>query len=140
MEIQDGGLWSPPAVSDGVVYVANYEDYDRGHGWDGYLHALDAQSGQERWVFRADEALADPDGSPHDGVGHWDGPPVLAGGVVYFSCNDGYLHGLDAQNGQETWKFETGVPDESPLAVSDGVVYVGSEDGYLYAVRFYAVK
>ena len=136
MEVQDGGLQLPPAaVSDGVVYVANYEDYDHQHGWDGDLHALDAQSGQERWVFRADEARADPDGSPHDGVGHWDGPPAISGGVVYFSSNDGCLHGLDAQSGQEKWKFETGVPEESPLAISGGVVYVGSKDGCVYAVK-----
>ena len=127
-------IGSPPAISGGVVYVANYEDYDHHHGWDGYLHALDAQSGQEKWMFRAGEALADPDGSPHDGVGD-PNPPAVSGGVVYFGSNDGYLHGLDAQSGQEKWKFETGDPAAhySP-AVSGGLVYVG-QDGYLYAMK-----
>ena len=55
--------------------------------------------------------------------------------MVYFGSNDGYLHGLDAQSGQEKWKFDTGDPAAhySP-AVSDGVVYFG-QDGYLYALK-----
>ncbi len=62
-------------------------------------------------MFRADEALRDaPDGSPHTGVDYLDSPPAISGGLVYFSSNDGYLHGLDAQSGQEKWKFETGTP------------------------------
>ena len=86
-------------------------------------------------MFRADEALADPDGTPHSGVDYVDDPPAISGGVVYFGSNDGYLHGLDAQSGQEKWKFETGDPAAhySP-AVSDGVVYFG-QAGYLYAMK-----
>ncbi len=128
-------LGSPPAISGGVAYVANYEDYDDHDGWDGYLHALDIQSGREKWTFRADEALADPDGTPHSGVGMGD-PPAISGGVVYFGSNDGYLHGLDAQSGQEKWQFETGDPEAChySLAVSGGLVYFG-DDGHVYAMK-----
>ena len=129
---------SSPAISGGVVYVANDDDKD------GYLHALDIQSGQEKWVFRAGEALraGGAGGTPHRGANWWDDPPAISGGLVYFGGNDGYLHGLDAQSGQEKWKFETGYTDvpyppagRLSSAVSNGVVYVGSADGYLYAVK-----
>ena len=78
----------------------------------------------------ADEAR---DGTPHSGIDGRDTPPAVSGGVVYIGSNDGYLHALDTQSGQEKWKFETGDP-EAAYAVSGGVVYFG-EDGYLYAVK-----
>ena len=128
-------IGSPPAISGGVVYVASYGDYDDHDGWAGYLHALDIQSGREKWMFRAGEALADPDGTPHSGVGD-PNPPAISGGVVYFGSNDGYLRGLDAQSGQEKWKFETGDPGAHYTpAVSGGLAYFGGDDGLLYAVN-----
>jgi len=59
----------------------------------------------------------------------------MSGGVVYFGSDDGYLYSVDAETGQEKWKFKTGNCVSSSPAVSGGVVYFGSDDGYLYAIK-----
>lgn len=41
---------------------------------------------------------------------------------------------LNADTGDERWRFETVRGADSAPAVVDGVVYVGSGGGYLYAV------
>ena len=52
-------IWSSPAVSGGLVYVGSN---------DGYLYALDAASGTERWRF---------------GDGRVISSPAVSGGLVY---------------------------------------------------------
>ena len=105
-----GGVFSSPAVVDGVVYV--------GQGRD--VYALDAASGQLRWRYET-------------GSGVYSSPAVVDG-VVYVGSYDDYLYALDAASGQLRWRYETGNRVYSSPAVVDGVVYVGSRDNYLYAV------
>ena len=150
-KFQTGGrVRSSPAVSDGVIYFGSE---------DGYLYAVDIQSGAEKWKFQTGGRV-------------WSSPAV-SDGVVYFGSDDTYLYAVDSQTGAEKWKFQTGGPVWSPRpsptgwstsaawtttstpwtsraarrsgssrpgvrsalpAVSDGVVYFGSMDAYLYAV------
>jgi outer membrane protein assembly factor BamB len=60
--------------------------------------------------------------------------PVVAGGVVYFGSDDGYLYAVDIETGGEVWKFQTGDDVRSSPAIVDGVVYFGSWDNYVYAL------
>jgi eukaryotic-like serine/threonine-protein kinase len=106
-----GAVASSPVVSDGVVYFGSA---------DGYLYAVDVQTGQERWTFQTGDAV-------------WSSPAV-SDGVAYVSSNDDYLYALDAQSGQEKWKFRTEGWVTSSPAISDSVVYFGSSDTHLYAV------
>ncbi len=151
-KFQTGGrVRSAPALSDGVIYFGSE---------DGYLYALDPQTGAEKWRFKTGGAV-------------WSSPAV-SDGMVYFGSDDNYLYAVDLQTGAEKWKFKTGGrglvlpgrlrwsglrrqhgrlflrrrrPDgtekwkfqtgnqitDSP-AVSDGVVCFGSFDQYLYAL------
>ena len=105
-------VWSSPAISGGVVYFGSN---------DGYLYALDSQSGQEKWKVK---------------TGGWvRSSPAISEGVVFFGSYDGYLYALDSQSGQEKWSYHTldGGSWSSP-AIADGMVYFGSDDGYLYAL------
>jgi outer membrane protein assembly factor BamB len=116
----DGAVRSTPAVAGGAVYF--------GSG-DGYLYAVDLQSGQEKWRFKTEGAV-------HSS-------PAIFNGVVYFTSRDGGLYAVDAQTGELRLKFQTGeaLPYSwgfdyyvsSPL-VADGLVYFGSADGHLYAL------
>jgi len=45
------------------------------------------------------------------------------------------LYALDAETGQELWRYETGGVVYSSPAVSEGTVYVGSKDNNLYALE-----
>ena len=107
-------------MSDGALYV--------GSG-DGYLYALDAQTGQEKWKFAAGKVDTSS--------------PAVADGVVYFGSYDdegGALYAVDAKSGRQKWKFSEALANAhwgySSPAVSDGVVYVGTsgEGGALYAL------
>ena len=69
------GLWrgvrASPAVSDGVVYYGNE---------GGFVFAVDAQTGTEKWEFETGEAVRST--------------PAVSDGVVYVGCDDGYLYAL----------------------------------------------
>ena len=60
-------------------------------------------------------------------------PGCLGGGGLLRQCGR-LLYALDAQSGQERWKFETGASIGFSPAVSDGVVYFGNDAGRLYAL------
>jgi len=104
-------IWSSPAVVDGLVYFGSF---------DGYVHALDASTGEERWRFQTGGEV-------------WSSPAV-ADGKVYIGSGDYSLYALNAVTGEQLWRFETGAQVNSSPTVADGVVYVGSTDGCVYAV------
>jgi outer membrane protein assembly factor BamB len=119
----EGQMWAGPTVADGVAYVGSM---------DGYLYAVDSQTGGELWKFEASHPVIST--------------PAVADRTVYFGSgcvgrlclrrpdSDYYFYALDSQTGQEKWRFKTrGGVATSPL-IADGVVYFGSEDQHLYAV------
>jgi outer membrane protein assembly factor BamB len=103
-----------PAVFNNTVYIGS---------WDSYLYAFNADTGDEKWSFKAGE-----DNIIHNQVGFQSSPAVVDG-VVYVGCRDGHVYALDAANGRKKWDYSTnkswvnGTP-----AVRDGVVYVGTSD------------
>ncbi len=60
--------------------------------------------------------------------------PAVVNGLVYIGSFDKHIYAIDAETGQEKWKFETGSPVWSSPAVVEGVLYIGSNDHYLYAL------
>lgn len=99
----DDAVWSSPAVADGTLYVGSY---------DGYLYALDADSGERRWRYRTGDRI--------------DGSPAVANGTVYVGSFDRNVYALDADTGEERWIHGTrGIVRSSPT-VHDGVVYIGA--------------
>jgi outer membrane protein assembly factor BamB len=90
---------------------------------DGYLYAVDAETGKEKWRFE----------TGYDDK--W--PPSIADGVVYFR-GKGLLYALDSKTGKEKWRFcleEEGDSVSASPAIADGVLYLRSNHGYLYAIR-----
>ena len=55
--------------------------------------------------------------------------------MVYFGSFDSNLYAVDAETGEEKWRFETGDRVLSSPTIADGAVYFGSDDGHLYGVR-----
>ena len=109
------GLYSSPAVSDGVVYVGSN---------DGAAYALDEETGDLLWRYQTeDQVLSDP---------------AVSDGVVYVGANDyvskGTVYALDTETGDLLWRYQTGDEIWSSAAVSDGVVYIGADDGVVYAL------
>ncbi|MEO3874362.1 PQQ-binding-like beta-propeller repeat protein [Nonomuraea sp. B12E4] len=101
----DSGLWSV-AESRGKVYVGGRD-----------LHALDPETGQERWSRPLTAKV-----SVHEDT-------------VFAQDESGTLHALDAATGASRWRFQTGSRFQSQPVVAGGLVYVGSSNGNLYALR-----
>ncbi|WP_327051620.1 PQQ-binding-like beta-propeller repeat protein [Halomicrococcus gelatinilyticus] len=105
---------SSPAVVDGTVYVP-------GSGDPGYVHAVDAETGEAKWRFEPD--------------GYASSAPAVVDGTVYFGTWGRKFYALDAATGDPVWTTDVGhrFGSSSPV-VDDGVVYVGTVgDGPLVA-------
>jgi outer membrane protein assembly factor BamB len=102
-----------PAVSEGLVFTGSSD----GH----FFNAVKAESGHEIWRFKT--------------PGNVLSSGALAGGQVFFGCEEGHVFALDARTGAERWRFRTGGAVISSPAVEGGIVYVGSDDGFLYALE-----
>lgn len=150
----DKSIWATPLVDvdKGRVYIACMNHY---------LYAMDLESGEQIWAFKADGAIA---GTPalHDGMLYfgtlastfyaidaetgtkqwsietqgwvWGGPLVYQD-AVYLGDLAGNLYALDASNGDEIWTFEAqGGIRVTPL-VADDLIYFGTRDKKVYAIR-----
>jgi len=107
-----GGVYSSPAVVNGVVYVGS----DGGN-----IYALDAASGTPIWSYYP--------------TGPWvDSSPAVAYNIVYVGGYDGNIYALDAASGTLIWSYPTGGVVRSSPAVANGVVYIGSDGGNIYAL------
>ena len=88
-----------PVVTNGIVYSRNS---------DGTVHALDADTGTERWRFTA-EARNPPQ-------------PVIGDETVYV-YNETTLYALDADTGTERWNVDPREGISSEPRPVDGTVY-----------------
>lgn len=118
-------LEAAPIVIDGVMFLS---------GWDGYVWALDVETGKVFWRYRHAIPLDVPlcCGNVNRGV-------AVADGKVFFATPNGHLVALDATTGQRVWQkvFVDVRAGESatmaPLIVKNKVI-VGSS-GAEYGVR-----
>lgn len=98
--IRTGGpVASTPHVTDEAVYFSS---------GDGNIYA-GGLDGEVVWQ----EFVSKRGGQPS---------PTVVDGTIFFGWGDGNLYALDADDGTELWKGETG--GEEDLAVVDGTVYV----------------
>ena len=97
---------SSPVVVDGTVYVP-------GSGDPGYVHAVDAETGEAEWTFEPD--------------GYASSAPAVVDGRVYVGTWGQQFYALDATTGDPVWQADVGhrFGSSSPV-VHDGVVYVGT--------------
>lgn len=110
-----GRIFGGLTYDEGTLYFADDQ---------GYIYALDADSGDTRWTPRkiSDERF-------------WS-TPAVADGVIYIGGMDHKLYALDAETGSSVWQapFEAdGAIASRPLVVGD-TVYVGAFDRKFYAI------
>jgi halocyanin-like protein len=90
----------------------------------------DRSAGERIWSFETGEPIRSS--------------PTIVNKTVYFGADDGNVYALDAETGEEEWRFGTEKPPEgqrksdrgveSDPKVVDGTVYVGANDNYFYAL------
>ncbi|UPV74790.1 PQQ-binding-like beta-propeller repeat protein [Halorussus limi] len=95
-----------PVVADGTVYAP-------GSGGPGYLHAVDAETGESVWRFEP--------------AGYANSAPAVADGRLYVGTWGKTFYAVDAETGEQVWANDVGhrFGSSSP-AVADGTVYVGT--------------
>ena len=106
---------SSAAIADGTVYVGTYT---------GELIALDLDTGELKWRYRASERMGIGESSP--AVGH---------GLVFVGDLAGVLHAVDVETGEEVWTYATQGEIKSSPVLSGDRVLIGSYDGYLYGLE-----
>jgi alcohol dehydrogenase (cytochrome c) len=117
--------WTEKAIyKKGAAYIgmgfsikSMYEDHV------GILRAYNPVNGDLKWEHKEKLPL-------------WSGVLATKGGLVFTGTSDGYLKALNAETGEELWKFQTGSGlIASPITWEmDGKQYIGIASGYGGAV------
>jgi outer membrane protein assembly factor BamB len=81
----NGKIFSSPIVQNGIVYIGSE---------DGYLYAIEEQSGKIHWKFKTGGAV-------HSS-------PAIFKNLIYIGSFDGYYYAIDTKTGHLKWKFKTG--------------------------------
>ena len=127
---EDGNLYAVDLKSGQATWKAAIKNKVRAHlaaynnmiyygGMKNGIYAVDALTGQEKWVYRTTKLCL---------------APVVANGAVYVACRDNTVLAIDAENGQEKWKYKTSRPPYSHPVVGNGVIYYLDEEGVMYAL------
>ncbi len=103
---------STAAIVDDVVYVGSS---------DGYLYAIDAQTGKGTWKYQATALIKSS--------------PSVHKGVIYFGDGDGIFHAVDIATQKKKWQFSTEGEIISSANFAGDRVLFGSYDGFLYCLN-----
>ncbi len=104
------GFKAAPLVAAGTVFAGDE---------DGFLHAIDATTGQRRWQFETGAEIA-------GGVAFWNDRLILA-------SYDSFLYCLSL-DGEELWNFQTRDRINCSPAIVDHFTFVAGCDSYLRVI------
>jgi len=91
-------------------------------GSNGKLHALNKKNWKEEWSF---EEIKDDD---------WINP-VVFNNTIYFGNGDGFFFALDADTGEEKWKYATKGKKQSVVAIYKDKIFFNDESETVYALN-----
>jgi outer membrane protein assembly factor BamB len=121
-----GLIRSSPKIVDGTVYIGVgchnlackwYVDEPRKNGW---LFALDAETGEVLWRFSAGSEVVST--------------PAVGRHTLFVGSSDGYLYALDRVTGEEQWRYRTRDWIWSAPTLAFGTVYFGDWNSKIYAL------
>lgn len=105
-------------------------------GGDGFLHALDRETGKLLWTFKSHGAT-DDEHSKGTVVNSFEGNVQIGpNGLIYAGSDNGTLYAID-ETGHERWSFRTGMMVWSSPAIDPQARYMvfGSLDHKLYVLN-----
>ncbi len=120
-------IYAAPSIEDGRVIVGDYGASQGFFSPGVVVSAYGLQSGagetpDELWTtnnIASDRIVA---------------PPLQEGGRAYIGTADNQIIALDANNGQELWRFEAGHSIWGQPSFKDGTLFVASLDKKVYAL------
>lgn len=112
-------LSSPSIGSDGTVYIGSQ---------DGWLYAIDHQSGALMWVFDTGGEITER--------GVRSVPAVGSDGAIYVVNDTGVLFAV-SPSGSKLWDVNLGTlySESSPIIGADGTIYLGCNMNKVYAIN-----
>jgi outer membrane protein assembly factor BamB len=114
---------SSPTLSKGVVYQS-YMDFvncpQSRPGATGFLIAMDADTGRQRWRFKS---------APIESS------PLLVKRTLYVGSWDRKVYAINARTGRKRWSFQGDDEINTSAAYWKGTIYIGSDGGTLYALN-----
>jgi outer membrane protein assembly factor BamB len=123
IDTDPGDINSSPTVnpSDGTIYVGSADNHS--------AFAINPD-GTLKWQFNPGTGR-DMRSSPTFAI-----DPINSIPTVYIGSDDGNLYAINANTGNDLWRFDTGSPVvSSPIVDLDGTIYVGSDNGNVYAIN-----
>ena len=121
-----GGSYAlPTSINVSVPLFANdiiYFKVDHYFNWESFLYAVDAQTGQLKWKFKAAKGFVSL--------------PTVAEGVLYVGAGDGLFYAVEPLTQKVKWKSSSGDNSfvvTSPV-VAEGKVFFGSDNSIFYAL------
>jgi eukaryotic-like serine/threonine-protein kinase len=120
VDLKNGkAIWKAAKMNKVATVLVAYNKLVCYGGRENSLYAVDALTGEEKWVYRTAKPCP---------------APVAANGAIYVACQDSGLLAIDAESGQEKWKYKTPHPLWSHPVVGNGVIYYLDEEGVMYAL------
>jgi outer membrane protein assembly factor BamB len=120
VDLKNGqAIWKAAKKSKVATALVAYNKLIYYGGRENSLYAVDALTGEEKWIYRTTKPCP---------------APVAANGAIYVACQDNTLLMIDAERGQERWKYQTPRRPISHPVVGNGVIYYQDEEGVMYAL------
>jgi outer membrane protein assembly factor BamB len=119
---------SSPTIANNTVYQA-YMDWvgdlsnpcpQGASNPTGFLIAMNARTGREKWRF---------DAQPIEST------PLLRNGKLYVGSWDGNVYAIDAHNGRKAWAYQTGDRVNNSAAYFEGRIFIANDGATLYALN-----
>lgn len=102
---------SPYVDLEGICYVGSF---------DGYLYAIQVDSGYRMWRFRTGRPVVSS--------------PVVEGNLVFFGVTDGTFYAVNTQTGKDKWRFNADAPIVGSPTIYNESVFVGDSSGNFYCI------
>ena len=102
-------------------------------GWDNYFRCIEAKSGNELWAIPLGRKQRFANFSAFAPAIT---APAVGNGKVFVSTNDGILHALKIENGEEVWQVDWKKMGYSSPLFHEGRVYAAlSDEGKVFCVN-----
>ena len=149
-----GAAGKAPPVARDVTFERILNARAEPHNWLTYYGAYDGQRYspldqinkanvkdlRPAWVFQFGQFGL----QASEGTYSWEAAPIVVDGVMYVTAWDGWAFAINAQTGQELWRYKHEVPIDTPLccgnvnrgmAVAKGKVFMTTPNAHLVALN-----